>query len=61
MAFKPKYKKLENRNLVLHSRGCTCKKSKCVKNYCECYAGGVGCSKLCKCMDCENEREKIDD
>ena len=61
LAFKPKYKKLEERNLVLHSRGCTCKKSMCIKNYCECYAGGVGCTKLCKCINCKNDREKIND
>ncbi|XXG55978.1 hypothetical protein AAC387_Pa03g3519 [Persea americana] len=37
-----------------HKKGCTCKKSKCLKKYCECYQTGVGCSILCRCEGCEN-------
>ena len=32
---------------------CTCKKTKCIKKYCECYSSGVFC-KNCKCENCEN-------
>ena len=59
-AFKPKFKKLSKKNKDLHARGCTCKKSKCIKKYCECYNEGVGCSEICKCVDCQNSKLHID-
>ncbi|KAL6137715.1 hypothetical protein ACLB2K_063004 [Fragaria x ananassa] len=37
-----------------HKRGCNCKKSKCLKKYCECYQANVGCSAACRCDGCQN-------
>ncbi|KAL3696725.1 hypothetical protein R1sor_010801 [Riccia sorocarpa] len=37
-----------------HKRGCNCKKSRCLKKYCECYQAGVGCSEGCRCEGCKN-------
>mgnify|MGYP002628894834 CR=1 FL=1 len=33
---------------------CNCKKSKCLKMYCECYASGRACTSECQCCDCNN-------
>ena len=41
---------------------CNCKKTRCLKLYCECFRAGVFC-KDCNCVSCanipENEEEKI--
>jgi hypothetical protein len=49
-AFMPKI----NEEISKHLKGCKCKNSKCLKNYCECYQSGIPCSSLCKCENCEN-------
>ena len=33
---------------------CTCTKSGCNKNYCECFKNGNKCTSLCRCRGCEN-------
>ena len=37
-----------------HAMGCRCKKSACLKKYCECYEASVFCGDKCKCTGCLN-------
>lgn len=43
------------------SRKCSCKKSKCLKLYCECFAAGVLCDPSCKCTDCHNTSDHVEE
>ena len=38
---------------------CTCTKSGCNKNYCECFKSGNKCTSLCRCIECENTEVNI--
>ncbi|ESO98620.1 hypothetical protein LOTGIDRAFT_142615 [Lottia gigantea] len=58
MAFHPKIGKgkhgVKDRR---HNKGCNCKRSGCLKNYCECYEAKIMCSSSCKCIGCKNFEE----
>ncbi|XP_061657424.1 protein lin-54 homolog isoform X2 [Syngnathoides biaculeatus] len=57
-AFKPKIGKgKEGESDRRHSKGCNCKRSGCLKNYCECYEAKIMCSSICKCVGCKNFEE----
>lgn len=40
---------------------CNCKKSRCLKLYCDCFARGKGCTKECNCMNCLNNEENAEE
>ncbi|KAI9907817.1 hypothetical protein PsorP6_016231 [Peronosclerospora sorghi] len=50
LAFQPKVASGSSQ----HLRGCNCRKSGCMKNYCECHQAGVTCTSRCACHQCRN-------
>ena len=49
----------ENSILIKHNKGCNCRKSGCLKKYCECFQAGVKCTDLCRCDDCKNSNKTM--
>lgn len=58
-AFKSKYKRHVEKGQVVHVRGCNCTKTGCIKEYCECFKMGTGCSPLCRCVNCKNDKVEM--
>lgn len=52
-AFNSKFENLSATKKI-NRRGCTCRKTNCLKKYCECFHAGIVCSELCKCDECKN-------
>ncbi len=40
---------------------CNCKKSRCLKLYCDCFANGIGCTKECNCQGCLNNETNCEE
>lgn len=57
-AFRPKIGRSNNEGERRHSKGCNCKRSGCLKNYCECYEAKIPCTNACKCISCKNVEEE---
>ena len=39
---------------IVAKKACNCKKSQCLKQYCDCFANGQTCSEDCNCVGCMN-------
>lgn len=62
-AFRPKIGKGRDAgesSIRKHTKGCNCKRSGCLKNYCECYEAKIACSSNCKCIGCRNIEDTME-
>jgi len=41
-------------DIVEKSKQCNCRRSACLKLYCECFSSGIYCSVFCSCVPCNN-------
>ncbi|WCJ40796.1 Tesmin/TSO1-like CXC domain-containing protein [Euphorbia peplus] len=45
-------------NMGKHNKGCHCKRTACLKKYCECFGAEIACSENCKCVNCKNVKSR---
>lgn len=57
-AFSEKYKQLGEGQQV-NASGCKCKVG-CRNRHCSCFKVGLGCSPICRCLKCGNDRVELD-
>ena len=55
-ALSPTEIELNHRDEIQHM-GCTCKKTRCLKLYCQCFGAKLYCGPNCRCMICFNNRK----
>lgn len=54
-AFESRFVTIESQGQVRkYTKGCSCSKNNCLKNYCECRKNNMPCTPLCKCENCKN-------
>ena len=49
------------RDQILKAKRCNCKRSGCLKLYCECFNAGIVCNEACSCLKCNNVQYQYDD
>ena len=54
-AFESRFVEVEYKGVIQkYTKGCSCSKNNCLKNYCECRKYNMPCTPLCKCEGCKN-------
>lgn len=51
---------LQTPEIKRRKTGCTCRKTNCLKNYCQCFSSGKECTPECACYGCYNTHEHSD-
>ena len=59
LAFKSKVRTVDSSDKLLNTQGCKCLRNNCRQKYCECFKLGVGCSNVCRCKSCFNDKREL--